>query len=114
MVDSPQIFAAKHAIAKLDLGMYNKRTDRFDLSYTKAYKWWQHSSPPPVDLEGFASILMDNGVIVYEVRPRVLECEFKPGRIWEILSGLPSDPQIERNYELARRTHLARRARRRL
>ncbi len=89
--------------------MYNKRTDRFDLSYSKAYRWWRRvDPPPPSDLQGVASFLMDNGLIVHSIKDRCIECEFKPGRIWEILSGMPSDPLIERNYQLARSAFLAR------
>lgn len=79
---------------------YNKKTGIFELTATKAEYWDRKPHESSIKLDGmdyYTELLRKNGLDVQNCGS-FLKVKGTPERIWEILSGQPSNPERSAYY----------------
>ncbi len=84
---------------------YNVKTGVFELTHTKAHYWLRRKDIPdfckekdPNSMEYIACILQWQHLEVIKVAGAFLQVKATPEKLWEALSGQPSDPERTAHY----------------
>lgn len=89
----------RHAKIEMEVvTMLNKKTGHFNVTAPRIARWWRRPGDPPT-LNEAAELFSGSGIKVYSIQEKYIECEFDPDRIWQVLSGLPSNPKYLKHYE---------------
>ena len=79
---------------------YNKDTGIYEMTNTKAKYWLRRKDIPDsiVELDGnfFANLFEHYGFEITKTGSGYFHVVATPGQVWETLSGMPSDPEMEK------------------